>query len=135
MPDPHFVFQRQLTRTLTSASHNDWHQDIAATTAGEVLSCWRADGTTRAGGGRRNKGCTHISESRWQNKNCFEGSEKGGLSKVADEFGWQSPRGGGDRASNSVGIDGPSALCYCFLPSLLNDKKSTSPTNEMGIRT
>ncbi len=39
---------------LTSASLNNWHQDIGAMKAETMLSCWQADSALRAGGGRRN---------------------------------------------------------------------------------
>jgi hypothetical protein len=67
-------------------------------------------------------------------KNFFEGSVEGGLTKVANEFGGQSPRGAVTEPAAVYVPDGPSALS-CFLPSFLNDKKTTSPTNEMDIRT
>ena len=46
---------------------------------------------------------TLISKSRRRSKNCFKMSAEGGLSNLAHEFGGQSPHGGGNRASSSIG--------------------------------
>ncbi len=77
---------------------------------------------------------TLISKSRQWSNNCFKVSVEGGLRKVAHEFGGQSPCDGGNKASSSKGT-GWAVSIVLFLPSFLNDKKTTSWMNEMCIRT
>jgi hypothetical protein len=55
-----------------------------------------------------------ISERRWRSKHCFEGSAKKGLSNITNEFGGQSPCGGGNRASGSTGTGGAISVVLFF---------------------
>ncbi len=47
--------QMQSMQTSMTVSHDNWHQDIVATTAGVVLSHWQVEGMTIAGSRRRDE--------------------------------------------------------------------------------
>ncbi len=93
-----------------------------------------AEGATRARVEKYSYQQEQKAEKNLLQEEC--GVQRGGVSMVALEFGGRSPCCGGNRASGSVRIGWAISIVeYCFLPSFLNDKKTTSLTNEMGIWT